>query len=421
QLCLLKGPRLPGLPEDGPRQAGCPRFACAKRPEQWCDGAADKKACSRGRVHGFCARSEGMIVHSISWWCKNGASHRKNVVAVGIRLSPYPPRGSVRADFPHTALASGSDAQTARGIRMADTGRRQPAADEPLHSLPQYATFLAPSSQDVVPEVAHGETKMSQSISVARYSEVTEMPTHHGLQPLADFRNRVMHASPQFGFHRQQLGLHAFANRLPKHQKPSLFRLPANVLEGEKIEGLRLAQTDALSVLRRMASELEESRLYRLQSQRELLHAYVKFLPKLIGLVFEVESNHDVVGITHHDYIAARPLPSPCLDPEIEDIMEVDIRQQRRCTSTLWRTCFHERSLALFQHARVQPFLDEPHDAPVRYPMLEEPDQPCVRQPIEKAAHVQVQHPVHTSLMKSTEQGIQRFMLAATWPEPIRE
>ena len=55
-----------------------PDFACAKRPEQWCDGAAGKEACSRGGVHGFCARSEGMIVHSISWWCKNGASHRKN-------------------------------------------------------------------------------------------------------------------------------------------------------------------------------------------------------------------------------------------------------------------------------------------------------------------------------------------------------
>ena len=72
-----KGPRLPGLPEDGTRQAGCPRFACAKRPEQWCGGAADKEACSRGGFHGFCARSEAMIVHSISWSCKNGASHRK--------------------------------------------------------------------------------------------------------------------------------------------------------------------------------------------------------------------------------------------------------------------------------------------------------------------------------------------------------
>ena len=64
-------------------------FACPKRPEQWCDGAADKEACSRGGVHGFCARSEGMIVHSISWWCKNGASHRKN-------FDTPPLRGSCR-------------------------------------------------------------------------------------------------------------------------------------------------------------------------------------------------------------------------------------------------------------------------------------------------------------------------------------
>src|ERR1700686_4575597 len=60
------------------RKAGATCFAWAKRPAQWCDGAPDKEGCSRGGVHGFCARSEGMIVHSISWWCKNGASHRKN-------------------------------------------------------------------------------------------------------------------------------------------------------------------------------------------------------------------------------------------------------------------------------------------------------------------------------------------------------
>jgi len=101
--------------------------------------------------------------------------------------------------------------------------------------------------------------------------------------------------------------------------------------------------------------------------------------------------------------------------------MEVDIRQQRRCTSTLRRTSLHEGSLALFQHARVQPFLDETHHAPVRYPILEEPDQPLMRQPIEEAAHVQVQHPIHTSLMESAPDGIQRFVLVPLWPEAIRE
>ena len=101
--------------------------------------------------------------------------------------------------------------------------------------------------------------------------------------------------------------------------------------------------------------------------------------------------------------------------------MKVDIRQQRRCTSALRRTRLHKRSRSLFQHACVQPFLDESHDAPVRYPMLEKPDQPLVRQPIKEAAHVQVQHPVHTSLVESAEQGVQRFVLVALRPEPIRE
>ncbi len=109
---------------------------------------------------------------------------------------------------------------------MADTDRRQPAADEPVHSFPQNATMLASSAQRSMPEVAHGETKMGHGMTVTRYSEITKMPAHNGLQPLTDFRNRVMHASPQLDFHLLQLSLHAFANRLPKHQKPSLLRLP---------------------------------------------------------------------------------------------------------------------------------------------------------------------------------------------------
>ena len=230
-----------------------------------------------------------------------------------------------------------------------------------------------------------------------------------------------MHSPPQLDLDPLQRRLHAFANRLPKHHKPPSLRLPADMLEAEEIEGLRLAHTKPLSVGRRMASELEEPRLLRVQFQLELLHSFLQFRPEPFGIVLELESNQSVVSVTHHDYIAVRTLLTPCLDPEIEDVVEVDIRQQRRCTATLRRACLRERSHSLFQHARVQPFLDEPHDAPVRYPMLEKPDQPLVRQPVEKAAHVQVQHPVHTSLMESTEQGVQRFMLAASWAEPIRE
>ena len=126
---------------------------------------------------------------------------------------------------------------------MADMGRRQPAADEPVHSLPQNTTVLASPTKSAMPEVRYRETKVSQSISIPWNSEVSEMPAHNRLQPFADFWNRVMHSSPQLDLHLLQLGLHARANRLPKHQKPSVLRLPANMLEAEKIEGLRLAQS----------------------------------------------------------------------------------------------------------------------------------------------------------------------------------
>jgi hypothetical protein len=80
-----------------------------------------------------------------------------NSVAVGIRLSPYPPHRSGQADFPHPALASGGDAQTARGIRMADTGRRQPATDEHqkrIGSQPRELTF--PEYSNGVPRLRAG-------------------------------------------------------------------------------------------------------------------------------------------------------------------------------------------------------------------------------------------------------------------------
>jgi len=139
---------------------------------------------------------------------------------------------------------------------MADAGRRQIRGDEPLHSLPRDATMLTSPAQSAMPEVAHGEAKVGQGVPVARYSVVSEVPAHNGFQPRADRRNRVVHTPPQFGFHLLQLGLQPFANRLPQHREPSPARLPADVREAEKVEGFRFTQTTALSVGRRMASEL---------------------------------------------------------------------------------------------------------------------------------------------------------------------
>ncbi|MGH9342532.1 MAG: hypothetical protein ACRD19_02040 [Terriglobia bacterium] len=81
--------------------------------------------------------------------------------------------------------------------------------------------------------LGYREAEVGQSVPVARHSEVSDMPAHNGLQPLTDVRNRVMHTPPQLDLDAQQHRLHSFANRLPKHQKPSL--LPADMREAEEI------------------------------------------------------------------------------------------------------------------------------------------------------------------------------------------
>jgi hypothetical protein len=61
------------------------------------------------------------------------------------------------------------------------------------------------------------------------------------------------------------------------------------------------------------------------------------------------------------------------------------------------------------------------HDALVPDSVLSELHQPFVRNGIEKATNVGVQHPVHMPLHEPDVQGIQRIVLAAPWAEPIRE
>ncbi len=177
---------------------------------------------------------------------------------------------------------------------MVDMGRREPALDEPLHPLPLDAPLLTPPFENVVPEATDREAEVSQSIPIPRNSEVPDMPTYDGLQPLANFRSRIVHAPPQLSFHFLQLGLHALANRLPKNHEPTLLRLPADVREAEEVEGFRFTHDQHAfgwpphGVRTRSAASSPGA------AQLELLHSFFQLRPEPFGIVLELEPNHDV-------------------------------------------------------------------------------------------------------------------------------
>jgi hypothetical protein len=99
--------------------------------------------------------------------------------------------------------------------------------------------------------------------------------------------------------------------------------------------------------------------------------------------------------------------------------MKIDVCQKQRCTAALGRLFSHTSSLPILQHAGIQPFLDEPYDAPICDPMLDEFHKPFVGEPIEKVANIKIEHPVHFSRQQSRVDRIQRLMLAVPGPERI--
>jgi hypothetical protein len=64
--------------------------------------------------------------------------------------------------------------------------------------------------------------------------------------------------------------------------------------------------------------------------------------------------------------------------------MEVDIRKYGGNASPLRCPLFASTPFTVFHHAGFQPFLDESHDALVRYTMLDEPNQPFVVDGVEE-------------------------------------
>ena len=131
-----------------------------------------------------------------------------------------------------------------------------------------------------------------------------------------------------------------------KHREPSIAPfLSADVREAEEVERFRLPFSALLSVLDREWSELQQARFLRVQFKVELPHSFRQFSPKLLGIRFILESNHDVVSKPHDDHITVGLSSTPRLDPQVKHVVEIDVGQQRRGASALGRPFFHPHSL----------------------------------------------------------------------------
>ncbi len=99
--------------------------------------------------------------------------------------------------------------------------------------------------------------------------------------------------------------------------------------ESQKIERFGLSFSSLIPVVPGKPPELNPARLVWVQFQPELLQPLPKFRQETFCIGKMLEPEYVIVGISDDNDIASRALPAPDVHPQVEHVMQIDVRQQR--------------------------------------------------------------------------------------------
>jgi hypothetical protein len=191
-----------------------------------------------------------------------------------------------------------------------------------------------------------------QSSGIARHGVVGAVAYDHRTEPCPGLRDGPMASLSQLGLERRELGSHPLLDRVAVDLEAPLQSRPTDVGEPQKGEGLRLPLASPFSVLAREASKLDQASLVGVKLEAEACQSLAQLPQTSLRLCPMLEPNDEVIGIAHDDHVAL-VLAAPGLDPEIEHVVEVDVRQQGGDAPSLRRSPLLDSDVAVLQHAGV--------------------------------------------------------------------
>ncbi len=95
-----------------------------------------------------------------------------------------------------------------------------------------------------------------------------------------------------------------------------------------------------------------------------------------------------IVGKPEQVSLAPTSPSNSALEPQVQHVVEIDIRQQRRENRTLWGTNFSRVHQSVFHDAGFEHPGNQAKDTVVSYPLLQKLEQPLVINAVEEAAYV---------------------------------
>jgi hypothetical protein len=141
----------------------------------------------------------------------------------------------------------------------------------------------------------------------------------------------------------------------------------------------------------------------------------------LLGVVFVLEADHAIVTVSHDTDVSPCVPAAPWGGPEVQDIVQGEVRQERTCATPLGRPFLLLSPVPILQHARLEPRAAVAHDALVPHPVRDTLHQPCVVNRIVQATNVGIEYPVAVALFPPDGARIPRVVRAAAWAGTVRE
>src|SRR6266542_2005208 len=250
-------------------------------------------------------------------------------IAVGTALAGGPPRRSQRALLTHWAPDLGASVESLVGPGMGDVDGREPSVRVAAHPLPVEAVSLAAAAERPVPESHDLATEGLHLVDVAGHGVVGEMSSHDAREPASLCFEGPMASSHQQGSDLAQLRRHSLRDRLSQQQEAPVLGRRAVVREAQELERLRPAEAPLLALLGGEPPEADQARLLGIQPQPKLGQALRQVSPEPLRVRAMLKPQHDVVGVPDDEHVTAGMLPAPLLGPQIEEVVQVDVCEQR--------------------------------------------------------------------------------------------
>src|SRR5580658_1071220 len=215
-------------------------------------------------------------------------------------------------------------------VRMQDAGSWYPPFEDRSKLLPLLPRGLTAANQNVPPEPIDAILEDAQLIDVAGNSMVLVVAGDDLAKPYTNLTSAIMLPALKLSLDGFKLRDHSqFRCNSPDGERLCLVTTPAVVGEAQEREGLRFTIAALLPVTGRIAPELDQPGLIRVEFQAELRQPYLELSKEPHGISPLLKAHHKIVGVTDDDDIALCHFPAPAISPQIEHVVEIHVGDQR--------------------------------------------------------------------------------------------